>query len=93
MSKMIYRLIALCLLSVSLTMFAQSGDSMKQEQSQPDQMKHDNDGMKHDDSMKHDEMKNDKKTKKNKKTKDSMNHDDSMKHKDQMKHDDKPNRN
>jgi len=59
MSKMIYRLIALCLLSVSLTMFAQSGDSMKREQSQPDQMKHD-DGMKHDDRMKHkDQMKHD----------------------------------
>jgi pentapeptide MXKDX repeat protein len=69
MSKMIYRLIAMCLLSVSLTMFAQSGDSMKREQSQPDQMKHD-------DGMKHDAMKNDKKTKKNKKTKDSMKHGD-----------------
>ena len=55
MSKIIYRLIALCLLSVSLTMSAQSGDSMKREQSQPDQMKHD-DGMKHDDSMKHDDQ-------------------------------------
>jgi len=55
MSKMIYRLIAMCLLSVSLAMFAQSGDSMKREQSQPDQMKHD-DRMKHDDSMKHDDQ-------------------------------------
>jgi len=55
MSKMIYRLIAMCLLSVSLTMFAQSGDSMKREQPQPDQMKHD-DRMKHDDSMKHDDQ-------------------------------------
>ena len=65
MSKMIYRLIALCLLSVSLTMFAQSGDSMKREQSQPDQMKHD-DGMKHDDRMKHkDQMKHDDKPNRN----------------------------
>jgi len=65
MSKMIYRLIALCLLSVSLTMFAQSGDSMKREQSQPDQMKHD-DGMKHDDRMKHkDQMKHDDKPNQN----------------------------
>jgi pentapeptide MXKDX repeat protein len=45
----------MCLLSVSLTMFAQSGDSMKREQPQPDQMKHD-DRMKHDDSMKHDDQ-------------------------------------
>jgi pentapeptide MXKDX repeat protein len=55
MSTMIYRLIAMCLLSVSLTLFAQSSDSIKQEQSQPNQMKHD-DGMKHDDSMKHDDQ-------------------------------------
>ena len=65
MSKMIYRLIAMCLLSVSLAMFAQSGDSMKQEQSRPDQLKHD-DGMKHDGSMKHDDqMKHDDKPNQN----------------------------
>ena len=41
MNKMICRLMAMCLLSVSLTAFAQSGDSMKPDQSQQDQMKHD----------------------------------------------------
>jgi pentapeptide MXKDX repeat protein len=48
MNKIIYRLMAMCLLSTSLTAFAQSGDTMKQDQSQQDQMKHD-DNMKHDD--------------------------------------------
>jgi pentapeptide MXKDX repeat protein len=87
MNKAICRLMAMCLLSASLAGFAQSSDSMKQDQGHPDQTKQDN-GMKKDDSMKHDQMKDSKKAKKAKKTKnsgDSMKKDNSMKHDDQMK--------
>jgi pentapeptide MXKDX repeat protein len=85
MKKMIGRLMAMCLVAVSLAAFAQSGDNMKQ-----DSMKHDDmnqDQMKND-SMKKDEMKKDKKSKKTKKDKmkkDDMKKDDGMKHDDAMK--------
>ena len=46
--KMINKLLAVGLLSVSFTAFAQSNNDMTQEQSQHDNMTHD-DSMKHDD--------------------------------------------
>jgi pentapeptide MXKDX repeat protein len=57
MNKMIRRLMAMCLLAVSFSAFAPSGDAMKQD-----------DSMKQGDSMKKDEMKKDK-MKKDKKSK------------------------
>ena len=41
MKKMLCRLMTMCVVAVPLTALAQSGDNMKQDQSQ-DQMKHDN---------------------------------------------------
>jgi pentapeptide MXKDX repeat protein len=87
MKKMLRTLMLMCLLAAPLATFAQSGDNMKQDQSQ-DQMKQDQ--MKHDDNMKKDEMKNDSKAskKKAKTKKDNMKHDDNMKNDDNMKKDD-----
>ena len=48
--KMINRLMAVCLLSVSFTAFSQSNNDMTKEQSQHDNMTRD-DSMKHDDGM------------------------------------------
>src|SRR2546426_6730530 len=92
MKKLITKFMAMCLLSVSLAAFAQSGDTkqdeMKQDDMKQDQMKHDD--MKKDD-MKKDEMKKDKKSKKSKKAKkDEMKHDE-MKHDDMSKDDTKKN--
>ncbi|MGA7633967.1 MAG: pentapeptide MXKDX repeat protein [Terriglobales bacterium] len=63
MNKMIRRLMAMCLLAVSFSAFAPSGDAMKQDDSmkQGDSMKKDE--MKKDE-MKKDKMKKDKKSKK-----------------------------
>jgi pentapeptide MXKDX repeat protein len=83
MNKIVGKLMAMCVLAVSLSGFAQSsGGEMKHD----DNMKQDS--MKHDD-MKKDEMKKDKKAKKSKKDqmkKDEMK-DDKMKD-ENMKHDD-----
>jgi len=79
MNRIISRLMAMCLLTVSLSAFAQSGDAMKQ-----DSMKQD-DSMKQGDSMKKDDMKKDKKSKKKAKKDDGIKKDDSMKKDDGMK--------
>jgi pentapeptide MXKDX repeat protein len=78
MSKLVSRIMAVCLLGLSLCAFAQSSGG---------EMKHD-DNMKQD-SMKHDEMKKDemKKEKKTKKAKKDKMKKDEMKG-DEMKHDD-----
>jgi pentapeptide MXKDX repeat protein len=95
MRKAIGRLMAMCFVAVSLAAFAQSGETMKQD----DNMKHDD--MKQDqmksDQMKKDDTKSSKKTKtkakkdmmkKDDMKKDDMKKDDNMKH-DDMKKDDK----
>src|SRR5437660_1466467 len=81
MNKIVSKLMAMCVLAVSLSGFAQSSGG---------EMKHDDnvkqDSMKHDD-MKKDEMKKDKKAKKSKKDqmkKDEMK-DENMKHDDMKK--------
>src|ERR1700756_3410748 len=81
MKKMLCRMMMLCLLTAPLVTFAQSGDNMKQDQSQ-DQMKQD--------QMKHDDMKKDEKASKKKDNmkKDNMKKDDKMKQDDNMHHDD-----
>jgi len=66
MKKMIGRLMAMCLLAVSLAAFAQSGDNMKQDSMKHDDMKQD---QMNNDQMKKDEMKRNKKSKKTKKDK------------------------
>lgn len=81
MNKIIRRLMAMCLLTISFAAFAQSGDAMKQ-----DGMKQD-DSMKQGDSLKKDDLKKDKKSKKKAKKDDSMKNDDKKKD-DTMKHDD-----
>jgi pentapeptide MXKDX repeat protein len=47
MKKTLCKLMVMCFLAVPLAVVAQSGDNMKQDQSQQDQMKHD-DTMKND---------------------------------------------
>ena len=51
--KKLYKTMAMCLVGLSLTAFAQSGDTMKHD----DSMKQDD--MKHDDNLKQDDMKKD----------------------------------
>jgi pentapeptide MXKDX repeat protein len=85
MNKMIRRLMAMCLLAVSLGAFAQSSDTMKQDSMKHDDVKQDqmkNDQMKKDDTKKNAKSK---KTKQDKTKKDDMKKDDNMKHDDSMK--------
>ena len=85
MKKMIGKVMAMCLVAVSLAAFAQSGDNMKQDSMKHDDMKQD---QMNNDQMKKDEMKKDRKSKKTKKDnmkKDDMKKDDNMKHDDGMK--------
>ena len=56
MKRMLYKLMAACVLALPLTAVAQSNDNMKPDQSQQDQMKHDD--MSQDQSKK-DDMKKD----------------------------------
>jgi pentapeptide MXKDX repeat protein len=84
MKKFMCKLMAMCFLTVSLTAFGQSGDTMKQDSMKPDTTKQD--------QMKKDDMAKDKKASKTKtktktdKTKSSdMKKDDTMKHGDTMK--------
>jgi len=51
MKKIVFNLISTCLLALSFTAFAQSGDNMKQDTLKKDDMKKD-DNMKHDHRIK-----------------------------------------